>query len=76
MVKNLIALPNYLGVVHRGLRGYKHSNNYKVGDVFNWKSFISTTIDARKSKAFLDRTGTLFHISCVTGKDITEFSVF
>lgn len=75
-MKSLNHLPNYLGVVHRGISNLRLGDYQKVGDCFYWKSFTSTSTRKELADFYRRRVGTVFHINSLTGKDISLFSIY
>lgn len=64
-------------MTHRGVRDFRFSTlKFKVGDVFNWKSFTSSSANINVSKQFIGICGSIFHINCLTGRNISAFSFF
>jgi hypothetical protein len=76
LIKSLNELPNYLGIVHRGINNFRFSNYQAVGDCFYWKSFTSTSIRPEVAEQFKKSGGTVFHITSLTGKDLSLFSIY
>lgn len=76
IVKSMKMLPNYLGVVHRGASNCKISKFQKIGDVFYWKQFTSTSQDIQIANKFKSDNGSIFHITSLTGKDISLYSLY
>ncbi len=76
LLRSLMMLPNYIGVVHRGVRNLRLSSLQKVGDVFYWKAFTSTSIDPKVAQRFKQSKGTILHINSLTGKDLSLYSIF
>ena len=75
IIKSVLLLPNYYGVVHRGVRNYRFSKLQKTGDVLCWKGFTSTSQDEKVAQMFKTRIGTIFHINSLTGRNLTIYSI-
>lgn len=69
-------LPNYYGEVHRGIKNFRFSSYQNVGDCFYWKNFTSTSKLVDIAQKFKKINGTIFHITSVSGKDISLFSIY
>lgn len=77
LIQALKQLRNFVGATHRGIKDFRFSTlRYQPGQVFNWKSFTSTSTDAFVSKKFVGKCGSIFHINSLTGRDISEFSFY
>lgn len=69
-------MKNYIGVVHRGIKQFKFASHHKVNDSFYWAAFTSTSKCEKICANFKDDKGSIFHINSLTGKDVSEFSVY
>lgn len=77
LIQTLKKLANFVGVTHRGVRDFRFSTlKFKVGDVFNWKSFTSSSASLEVSMKFIGKCGSIFHINCLSGRDISAFSFY
>ena len=76
LINSLFKLPNYYGQVHRGIRNFRFSSHQKVSDCFSWKGFTSTSKKEGIAEGLKNVNGTIFHINCLTGRDISLFSVY
>jgi len=55
------------------MKDIRLSKYQKEGDCFSWKSFTSASKKVQFGNSL--KKGTIFHINCLTGKDISSFSV-
>ncbi len=76
LMKSLLFIPNFIGLVHRGINNFRFSTYQKVGDLFYWKGFTSTSLLPEIGERFKKNSGTIFHINSLTGKDVSLFSVY
>ena len=76
IIKSVLYLPNFLGVVHRGIKNYRFSKLQKTGDVLCWKGFTSTSLDEKVAEKFKKGVGTIFHINSLTGRDLALYSMY
>lgn len=44
LIKSLFLIPNFIGIVHRGISHLRFSSHQKEGDLFYWKGFTSTSL--------------------------------
>lgn len=70
LIRSLRRLPVYAGEVYRGERNRRHSDYYKVGQLFSWKQFISASKVRESAASFANATGTLYHIKALGAPDI------
>lgn len=75
LIKSLSALPNHVGMVYRGINKLRFSSHQKVGDLFYWKGFTSTSLKASVGEQF-GKNGTIFHINSISGKNVSLFSIY
>lgn len=71
-------LPSITGTIYRGVKGHiPHATKNKN---VTWWGFTSCTskMNVLESEAFCGKTGkrTIFHISCLCGKDISQYSYY
>ena len=76
LIKSLQQLKNYYGQVHRGIPSIRLSSYQKKGDLIYFKAFTSASISKSISKSYNSGSGTIMHITSLTGKEITPFSLY
>ena len=76
LIHSVSLLPNYIGLVHRGISQLRFSTFQKEGDLFYWRQFTSTSMNSSVAEQFKKNNGTIFHINSLTGKDLSLYSVY
>ena len=78
IMTGLWKLPSYQGDVWRGIKGINLSKQYEEAECYTWWNFSSCTagLTVLEKSNFLGSEGerTLFHIQCLYGKDIGQYS--
>mmetsp|Transcript_158771 Transcript_158771/g.280492 ORF Transcript_158771/g.280492 Transcript_158771/m.280492 type:complete len:854 (+) Transcript_158771:111-2672(+) len=69
-------LPNFEGVVYRGVPSRKMLEEYEQGRPIQWGAWSSTTTSLEACLKFTGTKGVIFKIKVFTGKDICKFSFF
>lgn len=75
-MKSLRMIPNYIGTVYRGINCLRFSSHQKVGDLFYWKGFTSTSMKSEIAEKFKKNNGSIFIINSLTGKDLSLYSIY
>lgn len=79
LLQGLMKLPVFSGDVFRGIPVSALNtvrDNYKRGTVVEWSAVSSTTTSIDIARAFAGQGGIIFHISCLTGRSVVEYSYY